>query len=330
MNYTNVVAYSTASANYLLESLCTKLKLSRGSVTRKHFMDEESYYKLDIDSRTALVGRDVVYISSTASDTDLLELIRCAYTLSELGTHRRIFIIPFLGYSTMERDSLPGEVVTAKIVMNMLSNIPSPSSNIFLFFDLHTAGLRRYMSPQVQSIELYCESLLIDAVKEIITTPKEYVVASADLGRTAWVSRYASILGTDMAFVRKVRQMGSGDGEAATASTVHEVIGNVEGKRVILYDDMLRSGGTLIHAASAYIGHGAVEVIALVSHCALPNPSIVTRIDESPVTRIITTNTHPSSQLPEVQSSDKFTVLDITSVIAQCLESGILKHQAPL
>ncbi|MEK7566742.1 MAG: phosphoribosyltransferase family protein, partial [Patescibacteria group bacterium] len=123
--------------------------------------------------------------------------------------------------------------------------------------------------------------------------------------------------GTSMALVRKVRH-----GET---TRVAEVIGDVKGKRVIIYDDMLRSGGSLINAAKAYANHGAFDIYVVISHCALDDQDVVKKICVTPcISRILTTNSHPMSQCEAVKNSGRFIVADVSGVFAEAIKKIIV------
>eukprot|EP00004_Rigifila_ramosa_P013383 TRINITY_DN2952_c0_g1_i2.p1 TRINITY_DN2952_c0_g1~~TRINITY_DN2952_c0_g1_i2.p1 ORF type:complete len:189 (-),score=36.30 TRINITY_DN2952_c0_g1_i2:569-1111(-) len=141
----NCVVFSTASGRYFAERLAATLGVPMGETIRKNFGDGESYYRVQLGSHTDLTDKDVVFVSATASDNDFLELIRVGSCLAALATRRRFFVIPFFGFSTMERAVLPGEIVTAKVNARMLSSIPnSGDGNYFMFLDLHVSGILHY------------------------------------------------------------------------------------------------------------------------------------------------------------------------------------------
>ncbi|GIQ79852.1 ribose-phosphate diphosphokinase [Kipferlia bialata] len=295
-----------------------------GGIVRSRFHNGERYYRVDIPERNSLVGRHVIYVGATDTDEALLEMFRLGCTFAELGATARTFVIPYLGYSTMERDVLPGEVVTAKTVLTMLSAIPSPGAgNMFLFLDLHAAGIRRFMSPNCVTQEAYCDQLLVKAAIELFGfDPAESVIASADLGRTTWVNSFSRRFGTGIAFIRKER--------SKDKTQVCEVIGNVKGRKVVIYDDMVRTGKTLVQAADAYLASGATAVYALISHCAIPTREALDSVLNSSIKHIITTNSHPSTSDPAILDSDKITVLSVAPVFAKILLNGILAQQRSL
>ena len=118
-------------------------------------------------------------------------------------------------------------------------------------------------------------------------------MASADLGRAKWVETFASFFGTDIAFIQKKR-----DGSKTSAQ---RVIGEVTDKHVIIYDDMTRSGGTLIKAAELYLKSGAKSVSVALSHLALNNKAVAQTLIDSQIKFIVSTNSHPASQWPIIK-----------------------------
>ena len=144
---------------------------------------------------------------------------------------------------------------------------------------------------------------------------KNFIFGTADLGKTKWVETFADKFKTDIVFIRKSRLF--------KKTKVTEVIGQVAGKNIIIYDDMTRSGGTLIQAAKAYLDHGAKEIYAVLSHLALNNESIIKKLEKSPLKKIITTNSHPRSQNKLVKRSGKIIVKDISPEFVKIIKKLI-------
>jgi len=305
--------FSTQNSRYLAEKICARLgKLaSLKNIERWQFDDGEQYYRLDIEKSDALMGKDVIFVGSTHTDDDLLELYRVGCGLAEHGTRRRIFIIPFFGYSTMERAVKPGEIVTAKKNAHLLSAIPNTGlGNIFLFLDLHTPGLVHYFEGNCLRYEVNSEPILVEAIKELNLS--EMIFASADLGRPRRVKSFADLFETDIALISKTRQQKD--------TFIDNVIGNVKGKTVIIYDDMTRSGGTIAKAAEAYMNQGASQIYAVLSHLAPSNKEAIEKLAQMPVVKIISTNSHPATQSPGILNSEKFIIKDVSGIFAQAIK----------
>lgn len=312
----DVMIYSTAGSRYFADLIARQLGIDVGGIERKKFGGGEEYYRIGINDRAELIGKTIIFVSSTNTDADFLELERVGCALAGYGSLRRIFVIPFLGYSTMERAKRAGEVVTAKTIARDLSKIPNSGlGNVFLMLDLHVAGLLHYFEGDCLRYELYAEEVLAEAIRELKL--KNFMFASADLGRPSWVQTYANQFGTDVAFIRKLREF--------ERTRALEVIGRVLAKNVIIYDDMTRSGGTLIDATKAYIEKGAKKIYALLSHLALDNEEVIRILEESGLQKIISTNSHPMSQHELIKQSEKFVVKDVSGEFVKIIKK-ILKE----
>ncbi|ELP92406.1 ribose-phosphate pyrophosphokinase, putative [Entamoeba invadens IP1] len=310
----------TSKSEYLAKSLRAELGIPIIPIIHRKFQDGESYYRINIPERTSLIGRNVVIVSSIVDDMELLEVVRIGGELAELGTKRRVFVIPYLMYSTMERAVKPGEVVTCKSTVRMLCGIPSSGlGNLFMLMDLHTSGIIHYFEGTVQAMELYAEPVLEKAIAQYIDFNEPCIFGSADLGRPLWVETFANRFNVGMAFIRKSRSF-------EDTHVIGEPIGDVKGKHVIIYDDMTRTAGTLIKACDAYLDNGAKKVTAVLTHLCLIDEDVVNKITQSRIDKIIATNSNVKTQMPCVQNSDKFIICDIAPIfgcqITACLNDN--------
>jgi len=305
------IVLSTDASSYFAKLIATRLpRLKIFPMTRKNFGDGERYLKIDITDRMELVGRDIVIVGSTATDSDFTEICRIGTAVAKYGARKIIFVIPFFGYSTMERAVKPGEIVTAKINARQLSELPHGDvRNCFLMLDLHTAGLVHYFEGECLRFELYAEPVLTGAIRDLGLT--DFMFASADLGRPLWVQTFAKKFETSIAFIQKSRDF--------EETKVDAVIGDVRGKNVVIYDDMIRSGTTLVHAADAYLENGASAVYAVASHLSFNNEAAIDLLEASAIKKIIGTNSHPMSQHPKVAGSSKFVVEDVSNLFANLI-----------
>jgi len=316
--------FATENSEYFAQEIVKLLGGGYMRIIHKTFGDGERYYRVDISDRQELVGLDAVIVSATTSDQEILEIFRVGCELAALGTRRRIFVIPFLGYSTMERAVKPGEIVTAKANARLLSAIPNCGlGNTFIFCDLHVNGIMQYFEGSCQCMEVYAQGPLINAIRtnifDKLAPGEEATFGSADLGRPLWVESFANLFHTSIAFIRKRRDM-------EDTRVVGTPIGDVKDKTVIIYDDMTRSGKTLINAAESYLASGAKKVMAVLSHFALNNDHIIDVLEESCISLIVSTNSHPMSQHPKVKASKKFVIADITGVFAKQISASYVQE----
>jgi len=293
------VILSTKGSAQIAENIRKSLGISKSDfviVEEKAFGGGENYYRIDIGKRTELFGTNVIIVGSTPTDADLLFMYRVGCAAAKMGSNQRIFVIPFLGYSTMERAVKPGEIVTLKTVARMLSSIPNTRlGNTFLMMDLHAGGTEHDFEGDCVPMELYGEKPLQRAIRRLKL--KRAVVCTADLGRTKWANTFANALGCKLAMLRKTR-----DGEH---TEVHEVIGNVDGYDIVLYDDMGRSFGSVFKACDAYRKLGGKNMYVVVSHLAMNDESVIDAILASPIKKVIALDTHPMAYHPKVVANPK-------------------------
>lgn len=310
----NLVIYSTVESAYFAELIGRALGIVPSKVERNAFGDGELYHRLDIKDPSELFGKTVIFVASTPSDKTFDELEKIGHTLAELGVARRIFVIPFFGYSTMERAVLSGEAVVAKINARRLSEIPnSGRGNVFLLLDLHVSGILHYFEGDCLRYELSAAELFCQAISELKLN--NFVFGTADLGKTRWGEVLADKFKTDLVFIRKARQFGK--------TKVLDVIGEVAGKTVVIYDDMTRSGGTLLEAVKAYRARGAAKVYAVLSHLALTGEKAAAKLEKSGLEKIITTNSHPMSEHRLVKRSKKIIIKDISPEFVKIIKKFI-------
>jgi ribose-phosphate pyrophosphokinase len=275
------LVFSIAAYDYLAADLCTEAGWERGEVVRRAFPDGERYQRIATDP----ADRDVIVIAGTPSDADTLELYDLACGLVGGGAFRLRIVMPFFGYSTMERAVKFGEVVTAKTRARLLSSIPTASrGNLVFLLDLHVDAIAHYFEGGIRPVHVYGKTLVTDAARRL--GGDDFVLACTDAGRAKWVESLANDLGVSAAFVYKKRTSG-------TDTHVTGVSAQVAGKRVIIYDDMIRTGGSLLQAAAAYRDAGAISIDAIATHGVLPGDSAVKLQASGLLGRMVVTDSHP-------------------------------------
>ncbi len=276
--------FSIQSYQYLQEKLLALGGVRKAEVEVKVFPDGERYQRI----LTEVEGENVILLGGTPTDADTLELYDLASAIGKYGAKNLTIVIPYFGYSTMERAVKKGEVVTAKTRAKLLSSIPKTGSRItFVLMDLHTEGLPHYFEGDVQSVHLYCKEVIMQACTEI--AGKNFILACTDAGRAKWVESLANDMGVNAAFVFKRRL-------SDKETIVTGISADVTGKVVIIYDDMIRTGGSLINAARSYKEAGANKIYAITTH-GLFNNNALQKLQESGLfEKIYCTDTHPNSQ----------------------------------
>jgi ribose-phosphate pyrophosphokinase len=281
---TEPLVFATSSYDYLGRGIAAGGGWELGQITRRNFPDGEHYLRIDTDP----ADRDVILVGGTTDDTATLELYDLACGLVTAGAYRLRMVMPFFGYSTMERSIHVGEIVTAKTRSRLLSSIPIASRGTLVFlFDLHVDSIAYYFEGGLRPIHVYGKSLITAAARKV--AGDQFVLACTDAGRAKWVESLANDLGVEAAFVYKRRL--SGDSTEVTG-----VSAQVAGKRVVIYDDMIRTGGSLIGAAAAYKDAGAISIDAIATHGLFPGDSL-DRIHQSGLFgHICVTDSHPRAR----------------------------------
>ncbi len=252
-----------------------------GGLVIDTFPDGERYMQIACD----VDGRDVVLLGGTTSDAATLMLFDLGCALVRCGARRLTLIVPYYGYATMERAVKPGEVVTAKTRAALLSAIPMASyGNRILLLDLHAEGIPHYFEGGLSAFHVYAKPVLRDVITRL--GGDDFVLACTDAGRAKWVESLANDVGVTAAFVFKRRL--SGD-----RTEVSALDAQVKGKRVVLYDDMIRTGGSLLGAARAYRQAGATSLAAVATHALLPGDSLARLQASGLFTDIVCTDSHP-------------------------------------
>lgn len=277
------IIFSTHSYHYLKEQVLQLGDHERGEIEMKIFPDGERYQRI----LNSVHGREVVLIGGTVSDADTLEIYDLAYALIKYGAKAISIFFPYFGYSTMERAIKDGEVVTAKSRAVMFSSLPRTSlGNNFYFFDLHTEGIPHYFEGQVLINHIYCKPIIVQVAQELAS--EGFVMACTDAGRAKWVESLANEMGVNAAFVFKRRITGD-------KTEVTSISADVEGKDVVIYDDMIRTGGSLISAAKAYKAAGANKIFTITTHGLFTEGALKKIQNSGVIEKVVATNTHPNS-----------------------------------
>ncbi|CAM2009196.1 ribose-phosphate diphosphokinase [Acanthopleuribacter pedis] len=302
--HTPRLVYSTPNYRYFGDGLAQFDGYQSGGVERVVFPDGEIYMRLTEPVR----DRDAVVVGGTINSQETMELFDLACGLVNHGADHLTIIVPFFGYSTMERQAKPGEIVTAKNRAILLSSIPRARvCNEIVMVDLHTAGIPHYFENHIRPYHLVNFRLIANIVRELGDLD-QVILAGTDAGRAKWVEFLANQLHIPAAFVYKRRLSG-------THTEIAGINADVEGKHVVIYDDMIRTGGSLIKAGQAYREAGAAKITAIATHGVFPGESYQRIRASGLFQELIITDTHPRVHQLHLQEKDDFLV--IRSVIPE-------------
>jgi len=263
----------------LAESICNYLGVPLGDASVSSFPDGETFVKINENIR----GRDVFIVQPTCPPTNqnLMELLILVDAARRSSAARITAVIPFFGYARQDRKDQPRVPITAKLVANL---IVAAGVNRVLTMDLHAQQLQGFFDIPVD--HLYALPVIMQYLEEKNLT--NLTVVSPDVGGVKMASAYAQALKAGLAIVVKRRI-------SATETEALHVIGEVEGKNVLIVDDLTETAGTITNAAKILRGLGALDIYAGVSHTVLTDLA-VERLKKSDIKELITTDSTPINE----------------------------------
>jgi ribose-phosphate pyrophosphokinase len=278
----------------LVQRIAAYLGIRVGAATVGRFPDGEINVKIDDDVR----GKDVFVVQPTCPpvNDNLMELLILIDCLRRASAGRITAVFPYFGYARKDRKDEGRVPISAKLVANM---VVSSGVDRVLALDLHAPQIQGFFDIPVD--HLFSSPVMVRHLKTLGL--KDPVVVAPDVGGIKMARAYAKSLGAGLAIVDKRRI----SPEAAEA--VH-VIGEVEGKTVILVDDMISTAGTITEASKAVAAHGAKEVLISATHAVLCGPA-VQRLSTAPVRSVIVTDTIPPAASSGVRNLHVLTISEL-------------------
>lgn len=259
-----------------------------GPITRDLFPDGEHYLRLGMDVN----DRNVVLVGGTIDHDATIELYDLACAIVEWGAATLTMVVPYFGYSTMERAVQHGESVTAKNRARIVSSIPRAKlGNQILLLDLHSEGIPHYFEGTIRPFHVYAKPVIEEVAREL--AGPDFILGSTDAGRAKWVQSLANDLRVPAVFVFKQRISGE-ETQVTAVSTA------LDGETVVIYDDMIRTGSSLINAARAYRKAGAGKIIAIATHGVFPGDAAERIAASGLFSAIAVTDSHPNASRPGV------------------------------
>jgi ribose-phosphate pyrophosphokinase len=258
----------------LAEAISAYLNLPLTKASVRRFSDMEVFVEIQENVR----GEDVFVIQSTSfpANDNLMELLVTLDALRRGSARRATAVIPYYGYARQDRKSGPRTPISAKLVANMIT---AAGADRVLTVDLHAGQIQGFFD--IPTDNLFVAPVFLKDVKDRYNGG-DLVIVSPDVGGVVRARHIASRLGADLAIIDKRR-------ERAGISEVMNVIGDVDGRRCILVDDIVDSAGTLCNAAEALVARGAKTASAYVTHGVLSGGA-VGRVTASPLQELVITD----------------------------------------
>jgi ribose-phosphate pyrophosphokinase len=309
-----MLLFATESYGYFRDDLASLIAGGAGRLERKVFDDGEAYHRIVDD----VAERDLALVGGAITEADTLELFDVACGLVQGGARSLALVVPYFGYSTMDRAVAPGEIVKAKTRAKLFSSVPhAREANHILLLDLHAEGIQYYFEGGLRAVHVYGKPVTIEAIREL--GGEDFVLASTDAGRAKWVESLANELRVPASFVFKKRL-------ADGAPIVTAMNADVQGRVVVVYDDMVRSGKSLLIAAEAYRQAGALEVSCVTTHGVFAGDALAEIRRSGLISRIVATNSHPRAVDLSRTNRDFLEVRSVASVFAKALRRTELRH----
>ena len=289
----------TGNANRpLAEAICRQLGIEVGDATVSEFADGETSVKINENIR----GADIFVFQPTfAPATNLMELLVMIDAVRRASARRVTAVIPYFGYQRQDRKDQPRVPITAKLVANLIT---TAGADRVMTMDLHSAQIQGFFD--IPFDHLYAAPVLVDHFVRLDLT--DMVAIAPDIGSVKMARAYAKRLGVGLAVVDKRRPR-------PDAVEMMNIIGEVDGKNAVIFDDILSTGSTLVEAARALRDAGARDIYAAVTHGVLCGDAIK-RITDSAVKELVITDSipHAAGTLPP-----KIRMLSVAPLLAEAI-----------
>lgn len=297
--YPEMKLISGSSNRPLTERIARYIGKQILDTTVSSFPDGETLVRINENVR----GSDVFIIQSTCPPTNhhLMELLIMIDAAKRASAERITAVIPFYGYARQDRKDQPRVPITAKLVANLLT---AAGADRVLTMDLHAQQIQGFFDIPVD--HLYSAPVFFRYLRD--RTSSDAVVVSPDVGGLKMAYAYANMLNAGLAIVAKRRKSGS-EVEAIN------IVGEVEGKNVIMVDDLTETAGTLTAAAERLQAAKAKEIIACVAHAVLTDLALE-RLRKSAITELVTTDSTPQKDAAGVRR----TVLSVAELLGEAIK----------
>lgn len=298
--YNELTIFSGTANPALTRAICNYVGLQPGRVELRTFSNENIFVQLLESVR----GNDIFVVQPMASpvSTSILELLIMIDALKRASAGRITAVVPYYAYGRTDKKDQPRVPITARLLADLLT---TAGAQQLVTLDLHAGQIQGFFNIPVD--ELSAMHLLARHFRE--QRVSDLVVVTPDLGNTKRARNFAQLLDAPLAIVEK-RRVGAGE------SRTLNLIGDVDGATVLLVDDEIDTGSSMVQAARLVLDRGARAVLAAATHGVLSGPA-VERLRASPIQEIVLTDTLP---LPPGKRLDKITVLSVAPLIGETIQ----------
>ena len=286
----------------LTEAVCKYLDIPMGKAEIRRFSDGE----LSAEISESVRGSHIFVIQSTCPPTNehIMELLILTDALKRASAREITAVIPYYGYARQDRKVKPRAPISAKLIADLIS---TAGISRVVTVDLHAGQIQGFFNIPVDHI--YATPVFIDYIKNKLNSD-DTVIVSPDAGGMERARSYAKLLDSGLAMTDKRRPK-------PNEAQIMNVIGDVEGKTVVLVDDLVDTAGTAIQAGKALLREGAKSVSLCCTHGVLSG-SAIDNINKSELEEVIITDTIPPTE--EAKASEKITVLSIADLLGEAIK----------
>jgi len=289
--------FSGTASNYLAEKICDSFGITLGKSTVTKFSDGEFVTSYNETVR----GRYVFIVQSTFEPLEnLFELLMMIDAARRASAYKVVAVIPYFGFARQDRKDQPRVAIGAKLIANLLR---AAGVDRVMTMELHAGQIQGFFDVPVD--HLYSSSIFIPYINSL--NLKNLTIASPDVGGSKRANVYAKYLKTDLVICHKTRS------KANVVDTM-KLIGDVEGKDILLIDDIIDTAGTITKAADIMMDKGAKSVRAAITHPVLSGPAYE-RLEKSKLLELITTDT-----IPLEKHLDKIKVISVAELFADVIK----------
>jgi hypothetical protein len=292
--------FSGTKTRYLAEKICASLGCPLGNMVMTKFSDGE----FAVSYEESIRGKNVFLVQSTFPNSDnLMELLLMIDAAKRASARHIIAVIPYFGWARQDRKDKPRVSIGAKLVADLLS---CAGIDRLITMDLHADQIQGFFNVPVD--HLYASGVILPYLQSLKLD--NLVIASPDVGGSKRANTYAKYLGCPLVLCNKTR---------ARANEVEsmQIIGDVNGKNVVLIDDMVDTAGTITKAADVMKAAGALSIRAMASHCVMSGPANE-RVQQSSIEEIVFTDS-----IPYTQRCSKIKQLSVADMFAETIRRVI-------
>lgn len=290
----------------LAKAIADRLELPLGQLEATRFSDGE----ICVNIKETVRGCDVFVVQSTSTpvNDNLMELLVMIDAFKRASCNKLTVVMPYFGYARQDRKARARDPITAKLVANLLEKA---GADRVLTMDLHSTQLQGFFDIPVDNLlgmPVLAKYFLKNGFKN-----DDLVIVSPDVGSVTRSRSMAAKFNAPLAIIDKRRPK-------ANVMEVMNIIGDVNGKRCLMIDDMIDTAGTICQGAQALKDAGATEIYAACTHAVLSGPA-VERLENSAITKLVMLDT---IHLPDEKMRDKFSILSTADIFAAAIENVYL------